>query len=36
MWKPSCGDGMYTWSDAITDVLKEVEDECKRTAQRAT
>ncbi len=30
------GDGMYTWSDAITDVLKEVEDERRRTAQRAT
>lgn len=31
-----CGDGMYTWSDAITDALKDVEDERKRTAQRAT
>ena len=31
-----CGDGMYTWSDAITDALKVVEGERKRTAQRAT
>lgn len=27
------GDGMYTWSDAITDALKDVEDERKRTTQ---